>query len=456
MQGEPLVRVSNREARLGGTGRDDPFFPSRRARRLVFGALLVGLALFGALDVRRRLATGPGAIHRSDFSCYVVAARALADGNDPYAVANPRGWHYLYPPFLALLLVPVRDVPLTALGLAWFALNVAAAVGTYFQAIRIGRVAAAKWPAWLAYLPFLAVVPPAVSCFQRGQVSLVLLFLEVLGLRLVLEGRSFRMPFAGGVLLAMAAAIKLVPALPAAVLLGGLAAAAATGSREVRRLSGAFLGLAAGVVLFLWVVPAGVLGADRNAALLGRFVERVVTNPRLASDAGIQVWAPSNVSLLNAMRRAREVASGRGDAAKMNLPPGPEGPAEAAFLVVAGLLLTGMALALSVKGSRAGDPLVVASAFGLALSAGLLLSPLTWLQQLVQLVPALAFPARALLERGMGRAGLAVAAAPAAAVWAAYAIPPLAGAGFLGLFLALWTGATAAALLIARPRRHEA
>lgn len=451
----------------GGRGEDcvphgtpawtDPFFPNRRTRRLVFGILLAALAVFGALDVQNRLATGPGARHMSDFSCYVVAADALAGGADPYTVANPRGWHYLYPPLLALLLVPFRQLPLPTLGMVWFAVNVAAAAGTYFLALRIhlhstrGRTL----PRWLALFPVLAVVAPAISSLQRGQISLVLMFLEMLGLMLILTGNPGRASWAGGAVLAAAAVFKVVPILPAGILVVGLLAA--TASRRdpdaLRRASGAAGGLLLGLTLFVWILPSAVLGAERNTTLLSTFLHRVAFNPHLAADAGILASASSNVSALNASRHARGIVPITAKEGSDTLPVGPDGPAEAAGLLGLGLVLLVPAFALTVRAGQRGDPITLAAAFGLALAAALLLSPLSWSHQLVQIVPAMAYSARALLDRGRKQTALVVAAAPVALIWLAYASPPIALTGFLGLGLAVWTAGTLALLLHASAAR---
>jgi alpha-1,2-mannosyltransferase len=427
----------------------DPFFPDRRTRRLVFGVLLAVLAVFGALDVRARLGTGPGVRHMSDFSCYVAAADALADGADPYSVTNPRGWHYLYPPLLAVLLLPVRTVPLQVLGMFWFALNVAAAAGTYFLSLRISGAAGRTLPRWLGVLPLLAVLPPAISSLQRGQISLVLLFLEMLGLQLLLTGRPVRGALAGGGALAAATAVKIVPLLPAGILVAGLFAAAAARSRPdaVRRGASAAAGLLLGLALLVWVLPAAVLGAGRTAALLSTFVHRVARNPRLAADAGILASASSNVSFVNASRHARGVVPASAVEGADPLPVGPDGPGETAALLLLAAALLPPALALAVRAGARGDAVTLAAAFGLALAAGLLLSPLTWAHQLVQLVPAISFSALALLRRNRDRAALLVAAAPVALISLAYACPLLTRTGFLGLGLAAWTAATLALLL---------
>jgi len=53
---------------------------------------------------------GPGR-STSDLGVYLRAAWAAKQGESLYAVADSRGWHYIYPPLLASLLVPLANPP---------------------------------------------------------------------------------------------------------------------------------------------------------------------------------------------------------------------------------------------------------------------------------------------------------------------------------------------------------
>src|SRR5205807_2477758 len=48
----------------------------------------------------------------TDLGVYLRAAWAVQDGQDLYDVTDDNGWHYLYPPLFAILLVPFADPPL--------------------------------------------------------------------------------------------------------------------------------------------------------------------------------------------------------------------------------------------------------------------------------------------------------------------------------------------------------
>src|SRR5262249_27080204 len=72
-------------------------------------AVVIGLAIWGWLDVRERGQIHPHHVdfHRTDFTVYTGAGAAFFDGRDPYQVTSPRGWYYLYPPLFALLVSPL-------------------------------------------------------------------------------------------------------------------------------------------------------------------------------------------------------------------------------------------------------------------------------------------------------------------------------------------------------------
>ena len=214
------------------------------------GRLLVGLLLaatiWGFVDVRRRAYPHPESPeeHKSDLTVYTGAGGAFfIDGRPPYEVRNPRGWTYVYPPILALLLAPLSVLPMQDQSTVWFFLCLWMCWGAYRECVRIvamvrgptddRAVGPARWIAWLGTIAIATVALPTLNCLQRGQVSVVILYLLLLGLRLILCGRSYRAAIVGGVVLALPIAIKIVPILPVAVSAvdptGGLLAATGDG-----------------------------------------------------------------------------------------------------------------------------------------------------------------------------------------------------------------------------------
>ena len=215
------------------------------------------------IDVRQRARIDRGiGRHRTDFTVYQYAARALKHGGDPYEARNPRGYRYVYPPLLVVLLQPIADWAPEDAALVFFALSVLALVGSV---LLLRRCAGGRWS---------PVVAAAVIClgfahqgFQRGQVTHILLFLQVAALALLL-GRRYA---AAGLLLGLGVALRLTPLLPAcAVGIGLLAGAfARRGVQPPLRFGG---GLAGGMLVGVVLIPVLWLGADRAGEVGDRWV----------------------------------------------------------------------------------------------------------------------------------------------------------------------------------------
>src|SRR5262245_48455862 len=89
-------------------------------------AILVHVLLLGLLVVF--LGQTYTRAHRSygyDFASYLASASALVDGGDPYHTASR--FPYIYPLFLAFVLVPLTKVPYDVAVALWFAAGAASA-----------------------------------------------------------------------------------------------------------------------------------------------------------------------------------------------------------------------------------------------------------------------------------------------------------------------------------------
>jgi hypothetical protein len=219
---------------------------------VVFGGLV---EMRSALQARRK----------GDLNVFLRAAWAVRSGADLYAVTDDNGFHYHYPPLFAILLAPLADPPAGAdhsgmvpypvsvgicyvLNLLFLALAVHALAraleesGAVPRPVRGGRRwwALRVWPIW-------ACVVPVGHTLMRGQVNMLLLALLCGAVAAVIRGRAFR----GGLYLAGAIAIKIVPAF--LVLF------------PLWRRDGRFLaGCAAGLVVTLVAVPVAALGPART------------------------------------------------------------------------------------------------------------------------------------------------------------------------------------------------
>ncbi|MBV9125193.1 MAG: DUF2029 domain-containing protein, partial [Planctomycetes bacterium] len=239
-----------------------------RWQRAGLVVLLVGLVVFGGL-VEFRSAF----LHerKGDLGVFLRTAWAVRSGQaDIYDITDDHGFHYLYPPLFAILLVPLADPPagmerawmlpysmdvalwylfsLVCLGLAVHWLASALEQTSSAPSMRAQPAGSRRWWA-LRIWPVLACLPPIGHTLMRGQVGLLLLLLLAGMTAALLRGRRWQ----AGFWLSGAICLKVIPAF---LLLYPL------WRRDLRFLTGCALGLVVGLAL----IPAAVFGPARTAA----------------------------------------------------------------------------------------------------------------------------------------------------------------------------------------------
>ena len=411
---------------------------ARRKRRLTYIIIIIAMSIWGLTDVRRRASLEH--THRTDITVFTTAGAAFFDDRDPYAVKSPRGWQYNYPPLFAIAFAPLSKLQTTTAAIIWFGINIAMGFGCYFEARKLTALLGAELaprgprPAWLWIAPAVALLFPTLNCLQRGQVGVLLVYLLMLGLRITVQKPNATGAFLGGLVVALAAVIKLFPILPACFLLGQLGTLLLTrrgGERALSRVAGAGAGLVAGLVLFLFVVPAVFTGWDANLGHLDRWMDQVVLNRGdLASDTGFNIHSVRNQSLKNA---AYLLSTGD--------EPSPEAGGEVfermVLIVRAAMfvLLVGTWLAGRWKYTALG----LVACFGLACQLTLMISPLSWAHYFTIELPALLFVPMWFWAGGQVRAAKVIAIVPAVLSLLHYTAMPLTGpVGLLGLGTATW------------------
>lgn len=115
---------------------------------------------------------------------------------------------YLYPPILADLLLPLTFLHLAAATRAWYCLNIVLLLLTAAMLARILRVPARTATFILLLLSALCFTP-SLQCLTDGQITIALLALWTLGVLLYQRHK----PLSAGAVFALAAAIKLTPAI---------------------------------------------------------------------------------------------------------------------------------------------------------------------------------------------------------------------------------------------------
>jgi hypothetical protein len=466
----------------------NPSLSHIRRHGAVFAGLVVALAVWCAVDVSRRarIDLERPSRHMTDVTVYTEAGRAFFDGRDPYEVANIRGWKYLYPPLFALMIAPLSCLTTPWQASVWFAVSALMCFGSYFEIrrlvlfcrqaagrgadspfwrwtkmrTRIGSHGTSALPRWRFGLVWVAAgvtaILPALNCLQRGQMGIALLYPLLLGFRLIVTGMTPICWFAAGVVLALPIALKLTPALPVACLLFILFVAASDARQNLpgtpdSRWSRAMwptAGCVAGSLFFLLLLPASLVGWDKNLAYLDTWYDKVVTkvNDVRTDDFAEKVDSPRNQSVSNAVFRfgnwvAFEIAGGPDDrvTGKANgLMPMDAPVVSHVLLGVRGLALLAV-LGVAVRAGRSQSSLLWGAALGLACVATLIVSPVARGHYYVLFLPAAIFVPLWLLEQGKPREAFRAALVPAALVALHYVLLKYAGRiGVLGIGTTIW------------------
>jgi alpha-1,2-mannosyltransferase len=226
---------------------------------------------------------------RSPAVCWGLFTFVLVAASIPYAVkASEQAsafvrWHnqiqnliadadiylehnYPNPPMMALLLYPLTLLPPVIGALCWYFLKVGMgllAIAWSFRLVQDRDGAAyAIWP--LGAVLALAL-RPFLGDLSHGNVNLFILFLVMAAL----HGYRRNRDFSAGLLLALAVACKVTPALFLPYFLW---------KRAWKLLAGSLIGL----LLFVFIVPGICLGTARNTQLLHSWTEQMV-RPFVAS-----------------------------------------------------------------------------------------------------------------------------------------------------------------------------
>ncbi len=328
------------------------------ARTSRYGALALGLALVAWLFTSTLHRAGPTetrTVARSDLPVYLAAARVVQEGADPFGVQSERGWPYVYPPTLAVLLTPLTSLPQRVAAGIWFWISLALMVaGMLAFRKACGERGGFGWIA--DGLPLLFVILPIASCLERGQVGALLLGLCGLGFGAFQKHRRIACALTVG----LATAIKTTP---------GLLLVAIAASRRMRTLGATLLALG----MWLVLIPApylGVKGAvDAAYHQSDQTLLRYAREPeaaQLTETSQLDIHITTNQSLASQVIRRTQ------------------GRLQKALLL---LLSLGILAPLFVALQRRALP--HAEAWGLALAATLLLSPVAWHHHHVLLWPAL-------------------------------------------------------------------
>ena len=185
----------------------------------VVALFILLMALFG---LYRMLPAFDGVPHQGDFFAYYYGAKVLNLGLPLYDTASmneagrPDGYRfdrfgYAFPPLLAWLLRPLARLDFETARTVWFGLNcLFLIVSTLFLA---GLADIDSWPGRAASLAGTLVMPAVLLSLSLGQINIFLLACLSAALVLALKTSNRTAQAAAGFLVALAAAVKLFPAL---------------------------------------------------------------------------------------------------------------------------------------------------------------------------------------------------------------------------------------------------
>lgn len=330
-------------------------------RRGLLGRVLGGLAvcllpvLVGLYVAATTFSGGrfvPWAPVMVDLEVYRQAGRVLLQGGDFYTL--PGSLQFLYPPFAALLAVPLAVLPTALVQIGWTVAGVLALLAV------LHRFGLHGWVLALVGTATVWFVEPVSETLAFGQLGIFLVALVVLDLvpgpRVLQHGDGRRL-LPEGLLTALAAAVKLTPAIFVVLLLA------------VRRTRAVVTAVVTGLVVTL---ASAVVAPRASLGFWGRLAH---------GDTGLghSIIYYTNQSVMADVVRVLGLGSG------------------AAAL---GLLLSAAVAALGVWTAaawwRRGDAALAVTLCGIA---SLLASPVSWLHHFVWVVPL----ALVLVQHSRGR-----------------------------------------------------
>lgn len=347
--------------------------PSRRARLCWAGA---GLALAVLLATVEYLLQHDDPYWAMDLRVYEAAGQLARHGHSPYSHPLTQGLYFTYPPFTALLLVPLSFAGTTVGFLIVSTISILSFEGALWYSFKLLGAGGphARAGVTLASTVALIRLDPVHDTLRLGQLNLLLMLMVTADL-------AHGSPDRRGGLIGLATGVKLIPGIFLVYLL------------VTRRTRAALTGLAGflGTVLLGFVFLPGP-SWEYWTGFLFQF-DRVGDAQNHYSQ-----------SLRSALARMLHTVSG------LTVP----------------WLLTALAVAAAgtwaaVLADRRGEPLLAVTAMGVV---GSLVSPLSWDHYWVWIAPALILLVRLCLSPGGRRASRAAALAVAAGLTVVFTVRP--------------------------------
>jgi alpha-1,2-mannosyltransferase len=399
-----------------------------RRERVWFAVGICLIIAFGAVLERR---TALRRVPMTDLGCFSCASEAAWSGDNFYKISEWHGWHYGYPPMLAILFLPLaepvpKDPPALQPGeqrtetntpwgyetdrqqkyyglheqnarffcivAVWYLFNVAliflsahtlacALEGRGLKNPPPERQAERRRWWLLRLLPLLICAGSLGTDLSRGQVDILMLAAIALGLYLAAKGKGFK----AGLCFSFPAAIKLFPV---TLLFFPV----------WRRRWRMFAGATAGLLMALVILPAVALGPKRTIDLY-RVWFTVLASPALGHGTDTSrereltgMTGTDNQSLLAAIHNWRYYSLPRGQR------PETAAPWERHCVdVIGALMLAGMVSTFGIRRNDSCTELLIIA--GLLIGLALVVNPVAHNFYYLLMLPLVA----ALLDQGLSQ-----------------------------------------------------
>ena len=173
---------------------------------LTFALLVAGIIALHSIYIATKRATSENG---NDFKAYMIAADAIAQGQNPYRADYPAA-PYLYPPIVALTLFPLALPPLAVSAALWAVLNCSCLAYVLLFALRPFRESLSKKSLATAILIFtLSTLAVFQQNLAHGQIN----FVVIAGLVGAYQLLQLRYMNSAALVAALAISVKLTPGL---------------------------------------------------------------------------------------------------------------------------------------------------------------------------------------------------------------------------------------------------
>src|SRR3954468_1622395 len=178
--------------------------PITATQRWFIAALILVFSAVSIAYTAKVLTPRNGETTRSAIVRWREQLQGLDSGENIYT-----RYTYPNPPVMAVLLRPLAELPPLAGALTWFGIKVGLALACFAMAFRLAADDGTPFPPWAKALTVVLAVRPVIGDLTHGNINLLIAFLVIGGLYLFRR----RWDFTAGVVIALAVACKVTPAL---------------------------------------------------------------------------------------------------------------------------------------------------------------------------------------------------------------------------------------------------